>query len=416
MQKLFDRWYEELAHAKENGRPVVYLWIGGNILELFLAFDFLLCYPEINSLQSGVKKQSLKFITASEEYGYSPDVCAYVKTDVGLYLNDMQHPRGKLPPPSLIFNNSTCNTFIKWSEILNRLHGAPIATVDVPGKANPDWCYRPGSEDYENQRRYVIKQLEEVIALCERITGKKFDPDKLAEIEDKVNKTADQFCRILDLNVHSPAPYEAMLDGLNFLGVMNALRGTDEALEYMKNAALEMEERVELGIGCGIRERFRLILDGTPCWPYMRKFAELFHLKDAVIVYATYVGITSGGWDLGFRFDTSHPLESLADFLLSWNTNLGGLKIFDRLVDIENWVHKYNADGVVFHSIKSCRAYSGSMADYREWLQEEGIPALLIESDIVDPRYFSEAQIKNRVEAFLEALEQKKYYQAAPAG
>jgi len=416
MQKLFDQWYDEMAHAKENGRFIVYNWIGGNLRELFLAFDMINVYPEINSLQSGVKKQSLKFITAAEEYGYSPDVCGYVKADIGLYLYNMQHPRGRIPPPDLVFNNSICNTFIKWSEILNRLHGAPIATVDMPGKpAQRD--YRPGEEEYENQKRYVIKQLEEVIALCERITGKKFDPDKLAEIEAKTNRTADLFTQIIELNAHSPAPYEAMLDGLNFLGVMNAFRGTDEGIEYMEAALKEMEERVELGIGCGIREKFRLILDGTPCWPYMRKFAELFHLKDAVIVYASYIGATSGGWDMGFRFDTSHPLESLADFCLVWNTEkAGAISLFDRLPSLRLWVPKYRADGVVFHSIKSCRAYSGAMADYREWLQEEGIPALLIESDIVDPRYFSEAQIKNRVEAVLEALEQKKYYQAAPAG
>jgi hypothetical protein len=36
----------------------------------------------------------------------------------------------------------------------------------------------------------------------------------------------------------------------------------------------------------------------------------------------------------------------------------------------------------------------------------------LIESDIEDPRYFSEAQLKNRIDAFFESLEHKKMVRA----
>ena len=43
--------------------------------------------------------------------------------------------------------------------------------------------------------------------------------------------------------------------------------------------------------------------------------------------------------------------------------------------------------------------------------------AMLIESDIEDPRYFSEAQLKNRIDAFFESLEHKKIVRAgAEAG
>jgi hypothetical protein len=36
------------------------------------------------------------------------------------------------------------------------------------------------------------------------------------------------------------------------------------------------------------------------------------------------------------------------------------------------------------------------------------VPTLLVESDIEDPRYFSEAQLKNRIDAFFESLEHRK--------
>jgi benzoyl-CoA reductase/2-hydroxyglutaryl-CoA dehydratase subunit BcrC/BadD/HgdB len=50
----------------------------------------------------------------------------------------------------------------------------------------------------------------------------------------------------------------------------------------------------------------------------------------------------------------------------------------------------------------------------REYFTKElNVPTLLIESDIEDPRYFSEAQIKNRIDAFFESLEHKKMVHAA---
>jgi benzoyl-CoA reductase/2-hydroxyglutaryl-CoA dehydratase subunit BcrC/BadD/HgdB len=54
----------------------------------------------------------------------------------------------------------------------------------------------------------------------------------------------------------------------------------------------------------------------------------------------------------------------------------------------------------------------------REYFTKElNVPTLLIESDLEDPRYFSEAQLRNRIDAFFESLEHKKMVRAeAEAG
>jgi benzoyl-CoA reductase subunit B len=53
------------------------------------------------------------------------------------------------------------------------------------------------------------------------------------------------------------------------------------------------------------------------------------------------------------------------------------------------------------------------MADSREYVvRQRGIPALFLESDMIDPRLFSEAQFKNRIDAYFEALGARKL--AAP--
>jgi benzoyl-CoA reductase subunit B len=84
----------------------------------------------------------------------------------------------------------------------------------------------------------------------------------------------------------------------------------------------------------------------------------------------------------------------------------------DRLHDA---VRDWRADGIVYHSVKSCRTVSTGMADSREYLTRVyDVPALFLESDLVDPRAWSEAQIKNRVDAYFEALATRKL--AATAG
>jgi hypothetical protein len=42
------------------------------------------------------------------------------------------------------------------------------------------------------------------------------------------------------------------------------------------------------------------------------------------------------------------------------------------------------------------------------FVRDLDIPTLLIESDVEDPRYFSEAQLRNRIDAFFAALEQRR--------
>jgi benzoyl-CoA reductase subunit B len=76
---------------------------------------------------------------------------------------------------------------------------------------------------------------------------------------------------------------------------------------------------------------------------------------------------------------------------------------------MQRYCHDYHADGLVIHSVKSCRSFSVGQADTREVFSNElKIPTLFIESDLADPRYFSAAQLKNRIDAFFEGMAHRK--------
>jgi benzoyl-CoA reductase subunit B len=77
-------------------------------------------------------------------------------------------------------------------------------------------------------------------------------------------------------------------------------------------------------------------------------------------------------------------------------------------------IDSFHLDGVVYHPIKSCRTVSSGLADNRRSLMAaRDIPSLFIESDMMDRRVVSEAQMKNRIDAFFEGLASRRQQEAA---
>jgi len=73
--------------------------------------------------------------------------------------------------------------------------------------------------------------------------------------------------------------------------------------------------------------------------------------------------------------------------------------------DIESKLSEFKLDGIVYHGVKSCRTASSGLADRRFHTSKVlGLPTLMLESDIVDPRAVSKAQMKNLADAFFEGL------------
>ncbi len=73
------------------------------------------------------------------------------------------------------------------------------------------------------------------------------------------------------------------------------------------------------------------------------------------------------------------------------------------------YIDEYQADGLLINSIKSCNSFSaGQLLILREVEKRTGKPAAFIETDLVDPRYFSAANMKNRLESYFQMVKQKR--------
>lgn len=407
-KEMLAKQFHDLSKAKELGKKVVYTFVPGNLIELILSFDMLPVYPEINALQSGMRKKSGSFIKDAEKAGHSEDVCTYVKCDIGMMLNGNIGPTGeKLPEPDLLLLSYTgCFTFLKWFENLNRLYpNAEVAMLHTP--------YQEDGKITQEQVDYMLKQLkEEVIPKMEKVSGKKFDEARLSKMLESSVEAEDYWVKILEMAKNKPSPIDAYFAGVYYMGPINtAFRGSDECVEYYKELYKEVTERANKKLlpvtpeGEMKEERFRLVVEGPPNWTNFREFWKIFYDMGAVIVASTYTKV-GGVYDLGFRQDPKKPLESLARYCMECYTNLN---LPQRVDLIEKYVKEYKADGFLINSIKSCNSFSaGQLMIMREIEQRTGVPVGFIESDLVDPRYFSYANIKNRLESYFQMLEQRK--------
>jgi benzoyl-CoA reductase subunit B len=411
--RLFRSWFDDLTRAAEEGRGAAYVFVMGSLAELLRCFDFPLVFPEINSLQTAVRHAAHDYLNEAEDYGYSPDICGYVKADVATQLRGGQLPMGRIPKPAIAVYTNACNTYIKWAEIWERMYGVPCVTIDVPGSRAAGVRPGRGHPDFENDLRYVFAQLRELIPVLERVSGQSFDVDRLRETLRHANVMNEGWKSVLELNRARPALFNALTDGTIYLGVANTLRGTEAGARYFVELVEELRHKRDLGIGTLTEEQYRLLFVGVPCYPIFRRFGELFTEWGGTFVGSTYLWFASGGSNAGFQYDLEHPLESLAEGLLYSVRDAMDSMFFQTDILLEMF-DTFGADGVVYHPIKSCRTVSTGLADNRRALMELGdVPSLFIESDMMDRRVVSEAQLKNRIDAFFEGLAARRQQVAA---
>ena len=404
---MMARHYDRLTSTHETGEKVCSTFVPGNLNELIMCFDFANNLPEVNAIQNGLRKKSGGYVMEAEKLGHSEDVCTYVKSDIGMMAKGNLAPNGKpFPDPDLLLLSYTgCFTFMKWFELLREQYQCETILLHTP--------YEGDGKITDNMRDYMVKQLkEEVIPKLEKVSGVKFDIDRLRENLKRSAQAEDDLVYVLQSAKNKPSPIDAYFGGIYYIGpIFGAFRGTEDAIDYYATLRAEVQDRLDNGRGPVTpegdmgEEKYRLVTEGPPNYTSFRDFWKMFYDEGAVVVASSYTKV-GGVYDFGFRHDPDRPLETLAEYCLGVYTNRSLPQRVDMLT---NYVNEYEADGLLINSIKSCNSFSaGQLLIMREVEKRTGKPAAFVESDLVDPRYFSAANIKNRMESYFQMVDQKR--------
>jgi len=380
------QYYEEIRHAHEMGKKIVYVNVFSPA-ELFYAMDIIPVYPENHSVFLQARKMTGDVTRVSEAEGYPPNICSYALCDIGSIYSGIS-PVGGLPKPDLLYtSNCQCGTMTKWFEVVGRHYQVPLFLLDVP---------QPGNRGFDsNAFEYVKKQMEELVAFLEGITGKSLDRDRLKQVLETSGKTCGYWKEILDSATQIPAPL-TVFDQFIAMAPIVSQRGLPVALDFYMKLKSEIDERVRSSIGAVPGERYRLYWDNLPIWPELRWLSELLASFKACLAATIY---TLPWTSLGG--DPAHPLESYANqYLVYFDWHLER-----RMKLILELKEKYSLNGFIYHSNQSCKMFSLVAQELNKAVTEvTGIPGLVFDADHGDPRFYSLDQIRHHLEIYFDIL------------
>ncbi len=391
MKELMTRYYTTAKLSEGSEKKIAWITSGGPV-EFLIAADIIPIYPENHGAMLGASRMSVELCQVAEGLGYSRDLCSYARGDIGSSLTKKSPIPGGLPKPDfLLACNNICGTVIKWYQALSRIFNVPLFFLDTPfihHRVVPESLL------------YVRRQFEEMIPFLEKMTGKKFSWDRLLEVVRLSGESAILWKEVLDQCAHRPSPMSCF-DAFIHMAPIVTLRGTQEVVDFYREMKSELRERVAAGVSAVPREKFRLLWDNIPVWYKMRELSELFASYGACLVADTY----TNAWVFE-GIETADPLEGLSRAYNYVYINMSIDLMVEKILDL---VKRFSVDGLIIHSNRSCKPYSLGQYDMQKMVQEKtGLPGLILEADMTDARLYSEAQVRTRVEAFMETLENRR--------
>lgn len=395
-----------------DGRKVCYCIgpVPHEVLEAAGVASFLV---ENTAARIAAAQAQAPYIDYAEGEGLGTDTCSYAKISIGqslMMLNGLESQipqRFRLPRPDMVAVFNACPTMLQWARCLAELFEVPLFGGDVPFFYDQA-SWRPNVE-------YVRGQLEELMQFLERQTGRPVDRGHLLESLQLVEEMSTHRRAIRESCKAQPAP-ASFIDSATSMGPALSMR-SEKVVQFYRGFAEEVEQRVRDGVGVLGTEKYRLMWRGNFPWFRMGWFSRLLAKHQAVIVSGTY-----GFWTYGdFNKEKIPPHGIALDdplFTIAAENAIGGgyTQSFAWKLEKEfrQHIEGFGVDGVIIHAPFTCRPWALATFDMAAWVQQTyGIPALVLDSDHTDARYFQDAQVETRVEALLEAIDANRSRSAA---
>ncbi len=387
MMQLMTQYYMGAKMAEGTDQKIAWVTSGAPV-ELLYAAGVIPIYPENHAALCGAQKMAVTMCEASEERGYSRDLCSYARTDFGAIFTGTSPVQGLPKPDFLLCCNNICGTVTKWYENLARHFNVPLFFLDAPfvhDKATPEAI------------DYVQRQMQDLLDGVGKIVGKPIKQDVLQNTLQLAARATVLWGEILEQLAFKPSPMTSF-DTFIHIAPIVVMRGTEKCVDYYETLLAEMKDRVAKGIAAVPGEQFRLGWDNLPIWFQMGGLSKKFAQHKACLVAATY----AHAWAHPVNAEATDLLREMARVYLTVYINCG---LEERVQTLRRTIEQYSLDGFVLHSDRSCKAYSLGQYELARTLRDElDIPILIIEADMNDVRVYAEEQIHARIDAFMEML------------
>lgn len=393
---MANHFYEMDEAAKSGSKKIAWCTSVGPA-ELLRGMGFLVYFPENHGAMLGATRMAADLIPYANAIGYSPDICSYLTSDIGSFLQKktpltMAYNIESPPKPDvLVFNTNQCRDVQDWFAWYSRELKVPLIGVHTHRGIS--------GEIKEYQIKDITRQIEDLVPALEQISGEKFDMDRFKEAVGLSRRTSQLWRTCLETASAIPSPW-TFFDATIHMGPAVVARGTRGGVEYYEILLPELEERIKNGIGAVEGEKHRLYWEGMPIWGKLRALSEQFALLKTCVVASTYCN----SWIFD-QLDPDEPFESMA---VAYTELFIVRDEAYKEQYIKNCFELFKFDGIIFHDAKTCPNNSNSRYGMPERISKKlGIPILTINGDLNDLRCYSEEQTKTNIEAFIEQFEER---------
>ncbi len=368
---------KELAELKKQGKKI----IGA----------FCLYAPEEIAYAADATMIGLcggsNFPIADAEKILPTTLCPLIKSSFGFKLS-RTCPYAQMV--DLLVGETTCDGKKKTYEIMGET--TPTYVMEIPQKPKT-----------VQAKRLWLEEIKALKKEAKKLTDNKITTESLKESIGMINGKRRALKRLFELRKKLPSPISG-LDGL----LVSQVSFYDDVKRFTaKTNELcdELEKRATDGIGVADKDATRILVTGCPmAIPNWKLHSIVETLNASIVIEESCIG-TRGFSDL-----VEPKGDSMNDLLKALVERYSKITCacftpnVERLDTVVQLAKDYKVDGVIYYTLQNCTTYNIEAIKIEKALKKHQFPMLKIEDDYG----MSQAQIKTRVEAFLEMIQAKK--------
>jgi benzoyl-CoA reductase/2-hydroxyglutaryl-CoA dehydratase subunit BcrC/BadD/HgdB len=329
---------------------------------------------------------SADLLAASAEVGMAPEICSPYRILTGALA------KGSLPRPDVVlWTNLICDNASKGGELVMDMAGCSGFFVDCPFQKTDD------------EKGYLKRESQDMIAFLEEQSGQKIDWDKLGENIARIDRQIGLFREINALRRTLPSPFPPQ-DFLKLFTVDCLMAGQPEVTEYLEQVRRELLEKINLQKDNPVEERFRIMNIMMPPVLLLQSIEKVSAEFGAVSVADPFFC----DWGEG-HLDPQKPLDSIIQKMGMHPVMAmyGPLDENVLLKDLIDCASQYKVDGAIYYAHIGCRQSASLIKIIKDTLNGKGVPVLILDTDIIDTTITPEEELHKKLRQFFELLEDR---------
>lgn len=390
--KIYRRYIDEVFRAMDEGKKIIYgnFAVPGTLMRGFDTDEVfwyqLEALPVIQSLVGEPGVWNAWLADAAEAAGMAPEICSVDRIAHGSYIERV------IPQPDAGFYLTTpCDSQTCLVNNMVAETKKPTIVLDMPSTA--------GREQIE----YVARQFTSVIQFLEDTLHIPYDYERLGHACRLYNEMMESVAEWADLRQIRPAAQPC--ETLSIMAaVVTVFSGHESGVEYALETLQEQKEFIERGNRAVDGEEVRAIWYGTPFWTDLN-FYNWLEMECKVTIPMDMFGFFNAGnlIDLSSRERTLEGIayNALRNFPMTRQL-LGSIE--DYLSDYRTLCKLYGADFGIIPGHLGCTHSWGASGLVREESERMGLPLLIFEFDMLDPRVTPRDDVEVLIKNFVEDI------------